>query len=245
MNKYVIKTINLTKKFGDFIAVNNLNLKIKSGEIYVFLGPNGAGKTTTILMLVGVLLPTYGEIYYWGEKFSNDSIEIKRRIGFVPSFPYVYDKLTGYEFMLLFGNIYKVKESELKKRLDFLIDYFMLNDFIYKMIEEYSQGMKQRLLLAASIIHNPDVLIIDEPMNGLDPFSVKRLKELLKNLKNQGKTIFISTHYLDIAMELHSKIGIINKGNLIAEGTYDELVQLSKRKTSNLEDLFIQLTTYN
>jgi len=237
----MIEAKNLTKKFGDLVAVNGINLSIKGGEIYGFLGPNGAGKTTTIRMLTGSLTPTSGEIYILGMDMNKHSIEIKKRIGVVPEEPNMYENLKGLEFIDFIIDIYKISKKETLDRLNELSDAFGI-DYLDGYIGDYSHGMKQKLMVSSVLMRKPKVIFLDEPTVGLDARSAKILKMLLKKYTEEGSTIFMSTHILEIAEKMCDRIGIINYGKIIAEGTLNELLSLSKEGNKNLEDLFLELT---
>jgi len=231
----------LTKKFGDLIAVNNLNLNIKKGEIYGFLGPNGAGKTTTIKLLTGILTPDKGNIKILGLNMNDNPVQIKRRIGVVFDEPKIYENLKGWEYINFIIDIYRLKREETMKYLNDIISAFGI-DYLNGFIGDYSYGMKQKLVVSSVLMRRPEVLFLDEPTVGLDARSSKILKLLLEKQANEGVTIFFTTHILEIAEKMCKRIGIINKGNLIAEGTLEELRRLSKQKESSLEDLFLELT---
>ncbi|GAB6188526.1 ABC transporter ATP-binding protein [Marinitoga arctica] len=238
----MIKAKNLVRKFGDFIAVDNINLDIKSGEIYGFLGPNGAGKTTTIRMLTGTLKPTNGEIEILGMNMRNHEIEIKANIGVVPDEPKMYENLKGSEFIEFIMNIYEVDKTETRKRLDEICEVFEI-DYLDSFIGDYSHGMKQKLMVASVLMRKPKVIFLDEPTVGLDAKSAKILKMLLEKYSKEGATIFLTTHILEIAEKMCDRIGIISNGKLIAEGTLTELKELSKAgENQSLEDLFLELT---
>ncbi len=233
---------NLKKNFGSFTAVNNLNLTIDKGELFGFLGPNGAGKTTTIKMITGLLSPTEGEIFIDGENVWRKPIESKLKIGYVPDQPFLYDKLTGREFLLFSGGLYNIAKDKLKLKVDELIDYLKIGSWIDKRTEEYSQGMRQRITIASAFLHEPIVIIIDEPMVGLDPQSAFVIKKFFTAQVNDGRTIFMSTHSLHIVEEICTRVGIINKGALIFDDSIDALRKLKEDRNNNLEELFIQLT---
>ncbi|HEW93024.1 MAG TPA: ABC transporter ATP-binding protein [Thermotogaceae bacterium] len=237
----MIKAMNLTKKFGDFTAVDNLNLEVSSGEIFGFLGPNGAGKTTTIKMLTGVLKPTHGDIYILGLNMKENEIKIKRGIGVVNEEPKIYSHLKGYEYLEFIMDIFQMNDSQIKKRIVELCDAFEI-DYLDKMIADMSHGMKQKLVLISVLMRKPKVIFLDEPTVGLDAKSAKILKELLKKYAEQGATIFLTTHILEIAEKMCDRIAIINKGSKIAEGTMDELRKIGKYENMNLEELFLELT---
>ncbi len=238
----MIETVNLTKSFGNLLAVSNLNIKVNSGEIYGFLGLNGAGKTTTIGMITGLLKPTSGTALIDGIDILKDPVNAKSRIGLIPDTPNVYKKLTGREFLYFVADIYDVDRKTAKEKMNDLFDMFSLKDKADELIESYSHGMRQKIVIAGALIHNPSILVLDEPTVGLDPKSAKLVKDLLRALAGKGKTIFMSTHILEIAERMCDKVGIVDEGKLIAEGTISELKEKAKDKTANLEDLFLELT---
>ncbi len=238
----MIETINLTKNYGNLTAVKNLNLTVNAGEIYGFLGPNGAGKTTTIKMICGLLKPTKGRVKIDGIDISESPIEAKSKIGLIPDTPNVYPKLTGREFLYFVADIYDVQRDVAVKRAEEIFEMFDLKDKADELIETYSHGMKQKIVIGAALVHDPSVIILDEPTVGLDPKSAKLVKDLLRALAGKGKTVFMSTHILEIAERMCDKVGIINEGTLIAEGTIDELRKKAKDETADLEKLFLELT---
>ena len=219
----MIELNDLTKTYGTHRAVDRLNLRIGKGEIFGFIGPNGAGKTTTIKMLGGVLAPTTGSVAIAGINLQTEPEAAKRKIGFIPDRPYLYEKLTGQEFMKFTADIYGVPEDRFREKAAAMLERFSLSDWSHELIESYSHGMKQRLIMAAALIHDPEVLIVDEPMVGLDPLAVIMVKELFKRLSAEGVTIFMSTHTLKVAEDICDRIGIITRGRLIASGTVAEL----------------------
>ena len=237
----MIETINLTKKFGDFVAVNGINLKILPGEIYGFLGPNGAGKTTTIKMLTGILKPTFGKVRILGMDMDDHEVEIKRSIGIIPDEPKLYPYLKGYEFLNFITEIFREDPKEMKRRIEELCDAFDVN-FLDKYISEYSHGMKQKLMIISVFMRKPKVIFLDEPTVGLDAKAAKILKLLSKKMAKEGTTIFMTTHILEIAEKMCDRIGIIDKGNLIAEGTLEKLRKMKGEFKASLEDLFLKLT---
>ncbi len=234
---------NLTKKYGEFTAVNNLTLSIPKGEIFGFLGPNGAGKTTTIKMMGGIMEPTSGIIKIGGINMRDEPEKAKSIIGFIPDRPYLYEKLTGKEFLRFIANLYGVNDNPFFKKADKLLDMFSLIKWADELIESYSHGMKQRLIMAAALLHDPKVIIVDEPMVGLDPVAVKMVKDLLIHLASKGMTVFMSTHTLKVAEDVCHRIGIINNGVLIATGTAEDLKKKSLLVDPDLEDAFIKLTS--
>ena len=237
----MIRARNLKKVFGDIVAVNSINLEIKNGEIYGFLGPNGAGKTTTIRMLTGTLKPTSGEIEILGIPLDKNEIEIKKRIGVVFEEPKLYENLKGTEFIDFIIAIYKLDREKTLAYLSELTEAFNI-DYLDGFIGDYSHGMKQKLALVSVLMRKPEVVFLDEPTVGLDARSAKILKMLLEKITSEGRTIFMTTHILEIAEKMCSRIGIINRGELIAEGTLKELRKLSKTGSKSLEDLFLEVT---
>jgi len=233
---------NLEKKFGNFVAVNKINLKINKGELFGFLGPNGAGKTTTIKMIVGLLSPTSGNIYLDEEDVWLKPVNSKMKIGYIPDQPFVYDKLTGREYLYFCGGLYNLTKDILKSKINEQIELLKIGSWIDKRTEEYSQGMRQRIVIASAFLHNPDFIIVDEPMIGLDPQSAFLVKRLFEEKSKNGTTIFMSTHSLNVVEEICTHVSIINKGNIIFSDTIDQLHNLKTEKNNNLEELFIQLT---
>lgn len=234
----MINIKNVTKRFGALTAVDNISLAINSGELFSFLGTNGAGKTTTIKMLTGLIAPDSGSILLNGFDVVENPVAAKRRVGYVPDAPFLYNKLTGVEFLTVVGNLYEMSDSEIKKQIRFYGDRMDMGDWFEQQIEGYSQGMKQRIVFVSAMIHEPEILVIDEPMVGLDPQTGRTMKKLLREKAENGITIFLSTHNLNVAEELSDRIGIINRGKVISVGTMAELRQNSNE---SLEELFIQL----
>lgn len=237
----MIKTEHLTKQFGDLVAVNDLNLDIAQGEFFAFLGPNGAGKTTTIKLLTGLIRPTSGRAIIAGHDIQTESIQARRRISYVPDFPFLYDKLEPTEFMRFVGGLYSMDPGAIQRGTDELFDLFELNAARGKIIESLSHGTRQRLIISAALLHDPKVIVIDEPTVGLDPRSTRTVKNVLKQRSRDGVTIFLSTHTLDIAEELADRIGILHRGRLIAIGTMDEL-RAASGAVGALEEAFLTLT---
>lgn len=237
----MIQLEHLTKQFGSFTAVNDLNLKVAEGEIFGFLGPNGAGKTTTIRMMMGLLKPTVGRVVLGGHDLASNPLEAKAISAFVPDRPYVYEKLTGSEFLRFVGGLYRVPMLVCQGRIEESLNFFSLSDWGDELVESYSHGMKQRLVVAAALLHDPQILVVDEPMVGMDPIGARLFKSLLRSLTLKGKTVFMSTHSLEVAEELCDRIGIIQNGKLIALGTLDELQQQAGTE-NRLEDIFLKLT---
>jgi ABC-2 type transport system ATP-binding protein len=238
----MLKLTNLTKKFGNFTAVNNINLEINSGDFFGFLGQNGAGKTTTIKMITGLYAPTNGTVHICGYDIQNDPLEAKKLIGYVPDQPFLYEKLTGREFLYFCGGLYRIGKKELKNKIDETIEQLKIEQWVDKRTEEYSQGMKQRITIASALLHNPRLIVIDEPMIGLDPQSVFIVKNILKQKAAEGVAIFISTHSLNIAEEICTRIGIIKNGRMIFEDIREVVEHIKGTDHINLESLFLQIT---
>jgi ABC-2 type transport system ATP-binding protein len=238
----MIEIDNVTRKYGTKVAVSQLNLRIPAGELFAFLGPNGAGKTTTIKMMVGLLRPSSGTIRLCGYDVGQRQTAANRLLGYVPDVPYLYDKLSGSEFLRFIADMYGIDKRAADEKIAAQIDAFGMHDFVEDLTESYSHGMKQRLTFAAAMLHDPKVLVIDEPMVGLDPRSVRLLKDMLRDNAAAGQTIFMSTHLLSIAEEIADRVGIVDQGRLRFLGTLDELrEQLATHETS-LEHLYLSFT---
>ncbi len=238
----MIKLESLSKKFNEFVAVDNLTLSINQGDLFGFLGPNGAGKTTTIKMIVGLYEPTGGSIKIDGNEIIENNFEAKKLIGYIPDQPFLYDKLSGKEFLLFSGGLYGIKKNTLLKRIDEIVDLLKIEEWLYKRTEEYSQGMRQRITIASALLHDPKVIIVDEPMVGLDPQSAHIIKSVFKKMVESGKTVFMSTHSLNVVEEICTRVGIIRKGKIIFDDSIDKLHDLKQLHDRNLEELFIELT---
>jgi ABC-2 type transport system ATP-binding protein len=231
----------VTKRYGNFTAVDRISLDIPEGELFACLGPNGAGKTTTIKMTVGLLTPDEGTIHVCGHPMGRDGRAAKAQLAYVPDQPFLYDKLTGYEFLEFVGQMYGLDRGTLQARSRVLIERLEVGSFFNQLTESYSHGMKQRTALAAALLHEPRVLIIDEPMVGLDPKTVRTVKDLMREMTREGRTIFMSTHTLEVAEAVADRIGIINHGKLVAVGRLEELRRQASRNDT-LEDIFLSLT---
>jgi ABC-2 type transport system ATP-binding protein len=234
---------NVTKSYGDFKAVDNISLRIHAGEIYGFLGVNGAGKTTTLRMLAGVLRPTLGRVIIGGFDMSTDPIAAKRITGYIPDRPYLYAKLTAREFLTFVADLYSVQARTAQERATALLEEYGLTNWEHELIESFSHGMKQRLATCAALIHGPRILVIDEPMVGLDPHGAKMLKEALRSYAKEGMTIFLSTHSLNVAEEVADRLAIMHRGAIICTGTLDDIRKETGDYQNDLEDLFIELTS--
>jgi ABC-2 type transport system ATP-binding protein len=238
----MLKLTNLTKKFGNFTAVNNINLEINAGDSFGFLGQNGAGKTTTIKMITGLYAPTNGTVHIGGYDIQKNHIEAKKLIGYIPDQPFLYEKLTGKEFLYFCGGLYKIEKNKLKIKIDEIIYHLKIEQWVDKRTEEYSQGMKQRIAIASALLHNPKLLVVDEPMIGLDPQSALVVKNILKQKASEGVAIFMSTHSLNVAEEVCSRIGIIKEGQMIFEDKKEVVEQIMGTDHLDLESLFLHLT---
>ena len=238
----MIQLTNLTKRFGDVLAVHQLTLSISKGEIFGFIGPNGAGKTTTLRMMGGVLAPTEGSVTIDGIPMGERPEEAKRKIGYIPDRPFLYEKLTGMEFLKFTADLYSIEDGLFRGKSEELLRQFSLWDWANELIESYSHGMKQRLIISAALLHEPNVIVVDEPMVGLDPAGIRMVKDLFRNLSKRGTTLFMSTHTLAVAEDLCHRIGIIHKGRLIATGTIEELMDQARVQEGHLEEVFLILT---
>ena len=238
----MIELQNITKTYADFTAVNNLNLKVEAGEIFGFIGPNGAGKTTTIKIIGGIISPTAGRARICGIDIGRHPEAAKKRIGFIPDRPYLYEKLTGMEFMKFTADLYGLGHNGFTDKADRELNRFALYDWRDELIESYSHGMRQRLIFAAALLHDPDVLVVDEPMVGLDPVAISMVKDLFRRLAAEGKTIFMSTHTLAIAERTCHRLGVIHRGRLKATGTPEDLKRETGVTDADLEQAFLLLT---
>jgi len=237
-----IRTDKFTKVFDRQTAVDALDLVVNRGEVFGFLGPNGAGKSTTIRMLIGLLRPTSGSAVVAGYDVRTQPLEVKKRIGYMAENPYVYEKLTGREFLSFIADLYQVPKDEARDRATQLLRLLGLFDDAEKVVEGYSRGMRQKLGLIAALLHEPEILFLDEPTSGLDPRSARIVKDLLTELARRGKTVFMSTHVLEIAEHMCDRVGIINHGKLVAQGSLAELRARQSDADASLEDIFLELT---
>ena len=238
----MIRLEGLGKNYGAYRAVTELNLQVRPGEIFGFLGPNGAGKTTTVKMMTGLLRPTFGRVLIGGFDVAVEPIAAKRMMGLVPDEPFVYPKLTGAEYLRFIGELYGVGLPEMKKRVPELLEMFELAPWGGELLESYSHGMRQKLVLAGILLHDPKVLVLDEPMVGLDPKSARLVKDIFLKLAQRGTAIFMCTHVLEIAEKLCHRIGIMIGGKMIACGTLEELRAKSTQSGQDLESIFLSLT---
>jgi ABC-2 type transport system ATP-binding protein len=238
----MIQLINLAKHYGKLAAVDNLNLNVAAGEIFGFLGPNGAGKTTTIRVMMGILKATSGQVLLDGHDVVAAAQQAKAIAGFIPDRPFIYEKLSGAEFLQFIGKLHRLESQELGRRIAELLEQLELTHWKDELVESYSHGMKQRLVVCAALIHQPRILIVDEPMVGMDPKGARTIKDLFSNLAKSGTTVFLSTHSIGVAEEICDRIGIIQKGRLIACGTMSELYKRAAGRHGNLESVFLELT---
>ncbi len=241
-NNSLIETRNLSKSYGDKVAVQNVTFDVFGGEVFGFLGPNGAGKTTTIKMIVGLLMPTSGTVTVAGYDVRTQALQAKSISGYVPDTPNLYAKLTGRELLRFVADLYNLDRKMAAQRAEELLRLLDLTNAADDTVNSYSHGMQQKASLAAALMHDPKVLVLDEPTVGLDPKSARLIKDLLRQLADRGAAVFLSTHILEIAERMCDRIGIINKGQLVAVGTMDELRSLGKAGETSLEDIFLGLT---
>jgi len=237
----MIELVHLAKRFGDLVAVNDISLTVPRGEFFAVLGPNAAGKTTTIRIIAGLIKPTAGAARVAGFDVQAQPMEARRRLAYVPDFPFLYDKLTPWEFFRFIGQLFQMEEPRIQSAARELIARFNLESYLGKQIEGLSHGTRQRVAIASALLHDPEVFVLDEPMVGLDPHHARVLKDMLKEKSRQGMTIFISTHQLSVAEEMADRIGIIHQGRLIAVGTREQLRRQSGQDGA-LEQSFLALT---
>ncbi|NLM06135.1 MAG: ABC transporter ATP-binding protein [Tissierellia bacterium] len=232
---------NLKKSFGNKTVLKDIDLLVKDGEIFGFLGPNGAGKTTTIKMIVGLLIPDGGTIEVQGINVVDEPLEAKKRISYVPDNPDIYEQMTGIQYLNFLSDVYGVSVDERKSRIDKLAELFSMSDDLRGFISSYSHGMKQKIVLIGALVTEPEVLILDEPMVGLDPKSAFKLKEIMREMADKGRTVFFSTHVMEVAEKLCDRIAIINKGEIIEVGTLEE-IRDRLGDDGSLEKVFLELT---
>ena len=242
MSTYAVEIRQTTKRYNELVAVNNINLTINTGEIFALLGPNGSGKSTTLKMLMGLVKPTSGDINVLGIDVAKDPVAIKRQVGYVPESPNVYEFLTGIEYLDFIADIYGVPTNEKQQRINEYLKALQLEGREGDMINSYSDGMKKKISLISAFLHKPKLLILDEPLNALDPRSARIVKDYLQSLKTQGVTTILSTHVLEIAEAMCDRIGIMYQGSILSLGTMSELREMSKMPSSGLEDIFLKLT---
>jgi ABC-2 type transport system ATP-binding protein len=235
-----IQVSNLSRRYGDLVAVDNISFAVQPGEILGYLGPNGAGKSTTVKMLIGLLAPTSGEILYDGLDLRAHALELKQRMGYVPETHALYESLTGAEYLQLIGRLYHLDEAVLARKVAEFFRLFQLEDAMHQRLAAYSKGMKQKVLLSAALIHNPDIVFLDEPLSGLDANSMLLVKELIRELAEQGKTIFYCSHVLDVVERLCQRVIIIDHGHIVADADVSRLKTMTAQ--GSLEGVFKQLT---
>lgn len=238
----MIEVKNITKSYGSKKAVDDISFQVKAGEIFGFIGPNGAGKTTTIKMIVGMLEPDKGDIKLNGIDVINNSLEAKKHLSYVPDNPSVYEKMTGYQYLNFLADVYYLDKETRKEKIKYYSEAFEMTDNLGDYISSYSHGMQQKICLIGALIHEPEVFILDEPMVGLDPKSSFRLKELMKERCKAGKSVFFSTHVMEVAEKLCDRIAIINKGKIITIGTLDQIKKQVADDEGSLEEIFLELT---
>ena len=238
----MIRLVQLTKRYGKFTAVDGIDLAVRSGELFGFLGPNGAGKTTTFRMIAGILQPTSGTVEIGGIDIIRRPLEAKKRLGFIPDRPFVYDKLTGGEFLRFAAALYGQQGPAIERRIDELLELFELSRWKDELTETYSHGMRQKLIISGALVHRPEVIVVDEPMVGLDPKSARLLKDLFRQFVDRGGTVLMSTHTLEVAETMCDRIAIVHHGKIAAHGTMAEVQEQTSSEDLGLEDLFLKLT---
>jgi ABC-2 type transport system ATP-binding protein len=235
----------LAKRYGDFTAVAGIDLEVPRGELFGFLGPNGAGKTTTLRMIAGILRPTSGTVEIGGIDIARDPVAAKMKLGFIPDRPFIYEKLTGAEFLTFVAGLYDQEGSHVEHRARELLALFDLEEWRDELVESYSHGMRQKLIISSAFVHRPEVIVVDEPMVGLDPKAARILKDLFREYTNRGHTIMMSTHTLEVAESMCDRIGIIQAGKIRAHGTMADLRKHATDGATGLEDIFLKLTGEN
>lgn len=238
----MIELVNLTKKFGDFEAVRDLNITVSDGELFTFLGPNGAGKTTTVRMITGLIKPTSGFVKVNGINIFEEPEKAKSKISYIPDEPYLYPELSGREFILFVSRLYGMTKSIIEERIEELFEEFRIGEWIDLPSSEYSHGMRQKVIFIQALIHEPEIIVIDEPMVGLDPVSARKVKELLRNRVSSGVSIFMSTHSLPVAEEISDRVGVIDEGRLIEVGEIGDIIKGDGFRKPSLEEVYFAIT---
>ena len=238
----MIRLVHLTKRYGKFTAVDNIDLVVPSGELFGFLGPNGAGKTTTFRMIAGILRPTTGTVEIGRIDITQHPLQAKARLGFIPDRPFVYDKLTGGEFLRFAAALYGQQGPAVERRIDELLELFDLSRWKDELTDSYSHGMRQKLIISGALVHRPEVIVVDEPMVGLDPKSARLLKDLFRQFVDRGGTVLMSTHTLEVAESMCDRIAIVNAGRIAVHGTMAEVREQTASQDLGLEELFLKLT---
>ena len=238
----MIRLDGLTKHYGSFVAVDHISLEVGKGLLYGCLGPNGAGKTTTLRMIAGILRPTDGRVLLDGDDVHRTPIVAKQKLGFIPDRPFVYDKLTGAEFLRFVAGLYGQDGDTVERRITELLEVFELSSWKDELVESYSHGMRQKLIISSALIHRPAVIVVDEPMVGLDPKAARLLKDIFRQFVERGGTVLMSTHTLEVAEAMCDRVAIIQHGKIVAEGTVDDIRKQHKAGDASLEELFLKLT---
>ena len=237
----MIRTQAIEKRYRNFQALHPLDLEVRRGEVFGFLGPNGAGKTTTIRILSGILPPTSGELWIGGVDMVVDPIGAKSKIGYIPDRPYLYEKLTAREMLRFIGGLYGMDDAAIQTCGGVLLEEYGLGEFANELVEGFSHGMKQRLSLCCAMLHQPELLIVDEPMVGLDPRGARQIKQVFRDWADLGRTVFLSTHSLDVAQEVCDRLAIIHKGRIVAQGSYEEIRDQNQGDAQDLEEVFLAI----
>ena len=244
MEEYIVSLNDLKKSYGSKSVLDGVSLHVKKGEIIGYIGPNGAGKSTTIKIMLGIESNYQGEVKLFGQDIAEDSIEYKRKICYVPEIAYLYVNLTGFEYLTFIGELYGLTPQLADYKAKNLMELFGIGEVYHSRIASYSKGMRQKLLIISSLLHNPELLFFDEPINGLDANSVMIFKEIMTQLAAQGKTLFYSSHIMDVVEKISSRIILLNNGKIAADGTIEELKQINQ-EGSSLEQIFNELTGFN
>ena len=239
----MIRIDGLSKNYGSFVAVDHITLHVPRGTLFGFLGPNGAGKTTTLRMIAGILRPTAGRVLLGGDDIHRDPLRAKQRLGYIPDRPFVYDKLTGAEFLRFVAGLYGQEGDAVERRMEELLEVFELSSWKDELVEAYSHGMRQKLIISSALIHRPECIVVDEPMVGLDPKAARLLKDIFRQFVERGGTVLMSTHTLEVAEAMSDRIAIIQHGKIVASGTMAEIrEQTATGHGVGLEELFLKLT---